>query len=276
MLAERSPFVILNETKNSAQDVLELIGDKFLNENPQYTVRNKGGYNMQRWGIMCLFALLLFGGAQTAAEAISIEVFQGGVFLGTVTPYSGPLSGADNYNFWSYSGHPIYGPTQVAQEGQIFFYNGSDGLNFTAIFAKDNSDTSSSRVSWNITVSGSTTDPVVRLSDDYHGELREVGDNFFLGRWIYYSKNTDGGVIGELGGFEWIITIDPLLYSSLETLRIYDASGAFIALNLDTGEAGDIVLRAAIPNPEPGTLALLSTGILGLFGYGWRRKRQQI
>lgn len=233
---------------------------------------------MQRWGIMCLFALLLFGGAQTAAEAISIEVFQGGVFLGTITPYSGPLSGADNYNFWSASGHPIYGPTPMAQEGQIFFYNGSDGLNFTAIFDKDDSGTSPSRVRWDITVVGSTTDPVVRLSDEYNqlgrGELHEAENDLFWGRWGY-SNNTDGGVIGELGGFEWIITIDPLLYSNLETLRIYDASGSFIVLNLDTGEAGDITLRAAIPNPEPGTLALLSTGILGFLGYGWRRKRHQ-
>ncbi len=228
---------------------------------------------MQRWGIMCLFALLLFGGAQTAAEAISIEVFQGGVFLGTITPYSGPLSGADNYNFWSASGHPIYGPTPMAQEGQIFFYNGADGLNFTAIFDKDNSNTGASYVRWDITVLGSTIDPVVRLSDD-NKELRQVGDNLFWGRWGY-GKNTDGGVIGELGGFEWIITIDPLLYSNLKTLHIFDASGSFISLNLDTGEAGDITLRATIPNPEPGTLALLSIGILGFLGYGWRRKRHQ-
>jgi hypothetical protein len=31
---------------------------------------------------------------------------------------------------------------------------------------------------------------------------------------------------------------------------------------------------AVTPIPEPGTLALLGAGILGLAGYGWRRHRK--
>jgi uncharacterized protein YjbI with pentapeptide repeats len=50
--------------------------------------------------------------------------------------------------------------------------------------------------------------------------------------------------------------------------NIYGATfGASYHLNL-TG-----AIHEPIPNPEPGTWLLLGTGLIGLIGYGWRRRQ---
>jgi len=54
--------------------------------------------------------------------------------------------------------------------------------------------------------------------------------------------------------------------------------GTFDSFELGPGRARrDITAGQAIPTvPEPGTLVLLSTGLAGLLGFGWRRLRQHI
>ena len=145
---------------------------------------------------MSLVAMLSILLLPNHAAAVPIDVYQGGVFLGTVNPYSGTDTGAVNYNFFSASGHPIIGPSPADREAQIFFYDGSDGLNLTMIFGKDDSGVFSQKVQWDIIVTGSTTNPGVRLVDDNTTETKEVGDtNVFEGRWAF-GNNTAGAVIG--------------------------------------------------------------------------------
>lgn len=90
-------------------------------------------------------------------------------------------------------------------------------------------------VDWTIDVWGSTTDPGVRLADDPEtSELTEPANDLFNGSWSWNSR-THGGVIGELSGGEWVVSIEPQSYGGLEpltALRAYDRSGTSIALSL--------------------------------------------
>lgn len=210
----------------------------------------------------------------TQTSAFPIDVLQGGTLLGTIDPFVGTDTGAVNYGYSSFSAHPIVGPAPAIGDVQFWFYNGSDGLNFVMVFGVDNSGTSFGNdvVDADITITGSSSDPTVRLSDE-SGELVEVGStDVFQGRWVF-GDNTDGGVIGEIGGMNWEVTFDPILYMGMTTANAYGSTGTQ-ALALNTTD--DIVFRPYVTPvnsiPEPFTLALMGFGLLGVGFAGRRRK----
>ncbi len=124
-------------------------------------------------------------------------------------------------------------------------------------------------VHWDITVTGTLSDLGVIIADE-GSELVETSEDFFEGRWDWNTIR-DGGVIGELSGIPWTITIDPRLYDNLDAVRVFDSSGAYIDLNLNTDASGTIRFTAI---PEPSALVIFA-GVLGtaLIGYSWRRRR---
>ena len=100
-------------------------------------------------------------------------------------------------------------------------------------------------------------------------------------------------------GFNYTPTTAPFNFSSLPSIIVVETSGPdhllqvtfngglkatgapitighFDSFEQGTGGARrDITAGSAIPTvPEPGTLVLLSTGLAGLLGFGWRRQRQ--
>jgi hypothetical protein len=226
-----------------------------------------------------LLHLLALSWAPTLVQAATgdlIEVFQGGVFRGYVTPYSGISTGEDNYNYIQPNGFPIAGPSSAAFQGQIFFYEGSDGLHFNVLL--NTQALGRGTVDWLLTVSGSEADPRVQWTDDPRppadlNELSETSNNVFRGQWDYIG-NTDGGVIGPLSGTDWSVVVDQLNYASnnnrgISSLRVFDSSGASIPLNLNTGSAGQLEFRVhAIPEPTAGCMALAA---ITMFCFSARR-----
>lgn len=208
-----------------------------------------------------LIASVFWQAPMAAAAPLSIEVSQGRIVQGYISPYTGPLSAVANYNYIQPSGYPIHGPASAAFEGRIFFYEGADGLHFNVIFNTDS--VGNGTVDWVITVEDSTSDPLVQLSDDdvppqdTPDLIESATDNIFLGTWAYGAR-VDGGVIGALGGAAWSITIDQIEYTTerdlgIRTLRAFDGSGSSIPLSNSTSPAGRLHFRAV---PEPSTLLL--------------------
>jgi hypothetical protein len=218
-------------------------------------------------------------------DPTTIHVIQGGVHLGTIEPYTGAVDGATNYAYDPdvNSGFPLDGPTPTAYWGQLFFYEGSDGLSFNVLLnAYTGSPNSDGSADWDISVAGSATDPSVLLADDADTfDLTEPVANQFTGAWAWNSR-TDGGVIGELSGDTWVVTIEPQSYDGpgpLTSLVAYDRSGAWIPLLLATGSAGTIVLTptwplpAPVPVVSPTGLALLGAALCIIAARGLRRSR---
>ncbi len=205
----------------------------------------------------------------SGAQAALIDVYQGGSLLGQVESYYGPLTAADNYDYYGARNHLATGPAISPKDGHIFFYDGADGLSFNSIFSGGGNRSDKGRTRWDISVTGSTADPMVLVADDGH-EFKELpAGDVFEGRWRYNDFYGDGGVIGGLAGNAWELVIDPLAYRNLMDLTAFDKDGNNITLAINTRD--NIVFRATAV-PEPATLALLAAG---LFGFGVRRQMKK-
>jgi len=170
-------------------------------------------------------------------------------FLGSVLAYSGGLTGADNYNYYSASAHPVAGPTPVGYESKMYFYEGLDGLSFGMFHNVDEGGSPDNEVLLDLDITG--TNPDVLLSDD-SGELSKPSSNHFDGEWSY-GDNTDGGVIGVLDGDTWEIVITPIQWGDITTWDIYTADGSSINLNKTYTTYLTVIppLAPAVPGTTP-------------------------
>ncbi len=123
-------------------------------------------------------------------------------FLGYVVSYAGSESAYDNYNYYSYSAHPIHGPIPLDHRLNVFFYN-QNGPNELALNVFSNIDTSGGSGSFSAQLSTLNNDLVdgIILQDDPYNDVGCLRTSGSLGSFNYdcsfnYKDNTDGFVMG--------------------------------------------------------------------------------
>lgn len=145
--------------------------------------------------------------------------------LGEVSAFVGNISTADNYNYYSASAHPVHGPTPSGYQGNVFFYNGLDGLSLNFFFNVDGGGSSDNQVKWDISTSGNSFGDSILVADDPGSdELTEIG---ILGEWKnyqgdwHYWYNTDGGAIGPFIGQDFEIKVVMRDKGDVQDIKFY-------------------------------------------------------
>ena len=194
-----------------------------------------------------------------------------------VNPLSTAESGSAYYDYDldTASGYPAFGT--VSNTGFFWLHENTNNgdISLGMIFdAPDDTLDGKVKLGFNgVPVSG-----FIALADDAKDTFSTLS-----GDWKWFACCTDGGVIGGLGGF-WDITITLNATTGIDQWFFLSGdpnSPDTIGLNFDIGDTVVISAFDSTPTPpqvsatpEPGTWMLLSTGLVGLLGYGWRKRRQ--
>lgn len=222
-------------------------------------------------------------------------------YLGSVEAYTGDLTGVANYDYYSASGHPIYGPTPEAYLSKMYMYGGSDGLSFGFFHNIDEGGSNYwNHVRWEIDFINMNSN--LGLVDDQtpenRGEIGMVKSGTHYDAGWSYKLNTDGGVIDQLQATDpwWEIVIDPSMFGDIQMWQMASGDGSYINLwENQFGIPGDIgpdddyygfvgdkrridaYTTFITPHdmiPEPTTILLLGAGLLGA-GMVARKKKSK-
>ncbi|MCB0341445.1 MAG: hypothetical protein H6626_13820 [Pseudobdellovibrionaceae bacterium] len=165
-------------------------------------------------------------------------------FLGSIVPYQGDKSAAENYNYYSASAHPYIGPKPDEFSSHVFFYEGSDGLTFNFYFNIDEGGSPDNIVNWDMETIGNSKKDDVLLSDDAN-ELKRSAEtqegHQYEGRFHYWD-NTDGGIIGPFEGEDFYIKVNVLETGDIQDATFYSEGDRKFSLNNANNKVSSFII----------------------------------
>ncbi len=168
-----------------------------------------------------------------------VTAIEDAIYLGDIVSYTGELSSAENYGYYSASAHPVVGPEPLGFETNVYFYEGTDGLALTFFSNLDAGGSDDSTVNWDIRTSNNNNLDSVLLGDE-PSEISEAvvspQEKIYQARFRYWA-NTDGGVIGPFVGGDFEIWVDVLESGDNTDAVFYSADGTSFSLSNDAGIA---------------------------------------
>lgn len=193
------------------------------------------------------------------AQAFSYTITNDALSGIEVDPLSDSQSAAAYYNFYNNSGHPAFGTESNTAFFWLYEDTNTNEISLGMVFDMPDDG---SRGDLSMAISGVPNTGYIAFSDD-PGELSTTG-----GDWFWWGKFNDGGVIGRLEGI-WQIDLTLNSYQNIDMWYFLDGPDPTDPdrIELNIGSDSSIVVSSI---PEPATMILLGSGLLGIAGF--RRK----
>ncbi len=195
-----------------------------------------------------------------------------------------PETGAEHYNYSSWSGHPAGVEVGPYKSNLWVHENAETGeYSFGFLFSEDEGQAPANTASLKFRVVDSNDKVFVGLADDV-GEAVQTVPGAFQGTYRYVN-NTDGIVVSGISGKEWTIIIDSVDFGDVtewsavgggqrqpdvpliigREYRITPVGQQVSAELVDpTERVGPQVVLGAEPAPEPGSLTVVGFALVGL------------
>lgn len=180
-------------------------------------------------------------------------VFHKGQLLGVMTPFKGPWSSIENYNYQNLGPHFQIGPRDKStSSGQFFFYQGSDGLSFQFSFGKEDALNSPTQVSLFLNVKHNKLQDSVLVSDEPNEFIvvDKSPDTVFYQGLFNYHVTIDGAVLGPLLEASTEILGRVIASSNLEVMLFEGAQGEPVRLKR-SGESQDFTFTIKLVDVDP-------------------------
>lgn len=143
-----------------------------------------------------------------------------------IQPYTGIVSGAENYNYRGFSAHPLKGPQGLPFSTSIYFYTGPEGLSLAFFHDVEGLGSTENRTDVEVIVRDNQHQDQVLLSDEadeFKAIDADTRATYYRGQF-HYKLTTDGAVVGPLLGANFELHFRMTAYGDLAQTTLYSSS----------------------------------------------------